>query len=140
MRQVHQLETTNLPPLRKPIYIALLDTERAERLAPQMEYFGVTIQIIHNADDFRSMMDSRHPAVIVMDVDFGGPGVGIRLALEAQNGLERKLPVLFYSHQEADTPFRLAAVRAGGPGVYTGPPDSARLLEKIENPTPTVYY
>ena len=61
LRQGDQLETTSLPPLRKPIYIALLDTERAERLAQQMEYFGVTIQIIHGADDFRAMMDSRHP-------------------------------------------------------------------------------
>ena len=139
LRQGDQLETTSLPPLRKPIYIALLDTERAERLAQQMEYFGVTIQIIHGADDFRAMMDSRHPAVIVMDVDFGGAGAGIQLALEAQTGLERKLPVLFYSHQEADTPFRLAAVRAGGQEFYTGTLDSARLLEKIETLTRTVY-
>jgi len=140
LRQGDQLETTNLPPLRKPIYIALLDTERAERLAQQMEYFGVTIQIVHNADDFRTMMDSRHPAVIVMDVDFGGAGAGIQLAREIQTGLERKLPVLFYSHQEADTPFRLAAVRAGGQEFYTGTLDSARLLEKIETLTRTVYY
>ncbi|KTT39279.1 diguanylate cyclase [Pseudomonas oryzihabitans] len=140
LRQGDQLETTSLPPLRKPIYIALLDIERAERLAQQMEYFGVIIQISRDTDDFRLMMDSRHPAVIVMDVDFGGTGAGIQLALEAQVGLERKLPVLFYSHQEADTPFRLAAVRAGGQEFYTGTLDSARLLEKIETLTRTVYY
>ncbi|KTT05393.1 diguanylate cyclase [Pseudomonas oryzihabitans] len=140
LRQGDQLETTSLPPLRKPIYIALLDIERAERLAQQMEYFGVIIQISRDTDDFRQMMDSRHPAVIVMDVDFGGTGAGIQLALEAQVGLERKLPVLFYSHQEADTPFRLAAVRAGGQEFYTGTLDSARLLEKIETLTRTVYY
>jgi len=140
LRQGDQLETTSLPPLRKPIYIALLDTERAERLAQQMEYFGVTIQISRTTDDFHRMMDSRHPAVIVMDVDFGGTGAGIQLALEAQAGLERKLPVLFYSLQEADTPFRLAAVRAGGQEIYTGALDSARLLEKIETLTRTAYY
>ncbi len=140
LRQGDQLETTSLPPLRKPIYIALLDTERAERLAQQMEYFGVTIQIIHGADDFRAMMDSRHPAVIVMDVDFGGAGAGIQLALEAQTGLERKLPVLFYSHQEADTPFRPGRGARRRPGVLHGTLDSARLLEKIETLTRTVYY
>ena len=140
LRQGDQLETTSLPPLRKPIYIALLDTERAERLAQQMEYFGVTIQIIGSGEEFRQMMDSRHPAVIVMDVDFGGAGLGIQLALEAQAGLEPKLPVLFYSHHEADTPFRLAAVRAGGQAFYTGTLDSASLLEKIEALTRTVYY
>lgn len=140
LRQGDQLETTSLPPLRKPIYIALLDTARAERLAQQMEYFGVVIQICRSAEEFRQMLDTRHPAVIVMDVDFGGVGAGIQLALEAQTGLERKLPVLFYSHQEADTPFRLAAVRAGGQEFYTGTLDSARLLEKIENLTRTVYY
>ena len=140
LRQGDQLETTSLPPLRKPIYIALLDTERAERLAQQMEYFGVTIQIIGSGEEFRQMMDSRHPAVIVMDVDFSGAGLGIQLALEAQAGLEPKLPVLFYSHHEADTPFRLAAVRAGGQAFYTGTLDSASLLEKIEALTRTVYY
>ncbi len=140
LRQGDQLETTSLPPLRKPIYIALLDSERAERLAQQMEYFGVTIQIIHGADDFRAMMDNRHPAVTSWTWTSGARGAGIQLALEAQSGLERKLPVLFYSHQEADTPFRLAAVRAGGQEFYTGTLDSARLLEKIETLTRTVYY
>lgn len=59
-------------------------------------------------------MVERLPAAIVMDVDFSGAGIGLKLAAEAQVGLEEPLPLLFFSLHETDTPTRLAAVRAGG--------------------------
>ena len=65
-------------------------------------------------------MHRRHPAAIVMEVDFNGPGEGLRLAEQVQLGLEPKLPMLFFSHAETDTPTRLAAVRAGGLEFFTG--------------------
>jgi diguanylate cyclase (GGDEF)-like protein len=54
------------------------------------------------------------------------------LAAEAQDGLEQRLPLLFFSLHETDTPTRLAAVRAGGQEFLTGTLEASSLLEKIE--------
>jgi diguanylate cyclase (GGDEF)-like protein len=56
----------------------------------------------------------------------------LRLATQVQEGLENKLPLLFFSLHETDTPMRLAAVRAGGEEFLTGTLEASSLLEKIE--------
>ncbi|WP_439852145.1 diguanylate cyclase [Pseudomonas syringae] len=132
LRHGDRLEQTSLPPLRKPVYVVLQDDERAERLAKQLEFFGLAALSLHRVSDFQAAMAQRHPAAIVMDVDFGGPGEGLKLASIAQEGLEQKLPLLFFSHHETDTPTRLAAVRAGGEEFLTGALEASSLLEKIE--------
>ncbi|MCM2321249.1 MAG: PleD family two-component system response regulator [Pseudomonas sp.] len=121
--------------LRKPIYLALLDGERSERLARQLEFFGFTALPLDSAEAFRKALRQRHPAAIVMEVDFAGNGGGLQLAEEAQQGLEHKLPVLFFSEQEADTRTRLAAVRAGGEDFFSGSLDASTLLERLEDLT-----
>ena len=121
--------------LRKPIYLALLDGERSERLARQLEFFGFTALPLDSADAFRKALRQRHPAAIVMEVDFAGNGGGLLLAEEAQQGLEHKLPVLFFSELEADTQTRLAAVRAGGEDFFSGSLDASALLERLEDLT-----
>ncbi|HEY6610211.1 MAG TPA: PleD family two-component system response regulator [Pseudomonas sp.] len=121
--------------LRKPIYLALLDGERSERLARQLEFFGFTALPLDSADAFRKALRQRHPAAIVMEVDFAGNGGGLQLAEEAQQGLEHKLPVLFFSEHEADTRTRLAAVRAGGEDFFSGSLDASALLERLEDLT-----
>ena len=132
LRQGDQLDQTFLPPLRKPIYVMLQDHDRAERLAKQLEFFGLSAQSLDSVAAFRSSMVERLPAAIVMDVDFSGAGVGLKLAAEAQIGLEEPLPLLFFSLHETDTPTRLAAVRAGGQEFLTGTLEASSLLEKIE--------
>ena len=132
LRQGDQLEQTLLPPMRKPIYVMLADHDRAERLAKQLEFFGLSAQSLDSVAAFRASMAERLPAAIVMDVDFCGTGLGLRLATEAQEGLEQKLPLLFFSLHETDTPTRLAAVRAGGQEFLTGTLEASSLLEKIE--------
>ncbi len=132
LRQGDRLEQTSLPPLRKPVYIALQDHERAERLAKQLEFFGLSAMSLHSVPEFQTAMTQRHPAAIVMDVDFSGPSQGLKLASQAQEGLEQKLPLLFFSLHETDTPTRLAAVRAGGQEFLTGTLEASSLLEKIE--------
>jgi diguanylate cyclase (GGDEF)-like protein len=132
LRHGDRLEHTTLPPLRKPIYIALQDYERAERLTRQMEFFGLHAQAIHGTARFLTAMAARHPAAIVIDVDFDGPGAGLKLAAQVQEGLDQKLPLLFFSLHETDTPTRLAAVRAGGEEFLTGTLEASNLLEKIE--------
>lgn len=132
LRHADQYEQTFLPPLRKPVYLALQDHERAERLAQQLEFFGLSAQALPNANAFRSAMAERHPAAILMEIDFAATGLGLQLADEVQQGLEQKLPLLFFSHGETDTPTRLAAVRAGGQEFFTGSLDASSLIERIE--------
>ncbi|WP_289537351.1 PleD family two-component system response regulator [Pseudomonas sp. SO81] len=140
LRHGDQYEQTFLPPLRKPVYLALQDQDRAERLAQQLEFFGLYAQPLVSAEAFRAAMAERHPAAILMEVDFAGPGQGMVLAGEAQEGLEHKLPLLFFSHEDVDTPTRLAAVRAGGQEFFTGSLDASSLIERIEILTNVVHY
>ncbi|MER1152394.1 diguanylate cyclase GcbA, partial [Pseudomonas aeruginosa] len=56
LRHGDQLEHTVLPPLRKPVYLALKDRERAERLAQQLEFFGLQALSCETADAFRASM------------------------------------------------------------------------------------
>jgi len=132
LRHGDRLEQTSLPPLRKPVYVVLQDHERAERLAKQLEFFGLSALSLHSVSEFQTSMTQRHPAAIVMDVDFSGAGQGLKLASQVQEGLEQKLPLLFFSLNETDTPTRLAAVRAGGQEFLTGALEASSLLEKIE--------
>lgn len=132
LRHGDRLEQTSLPPLRKPVYVVLQDHERAERLAKQLEFFGLSALSLHSVSEFQTAINQRHPAAIVMDVDFSGTGQGLKLASQVQEGLEQKLPLLFFSLNETDTPTRLAAVRAGGQEFLTGALEASSLLEKIE--------
>ena len=132
LRHNDQFEQTFLPPLRKPIYLALQDPERAGRLAQQLEFFGMAAQAFDSVNAFHAAMVERHPAAILMEVDFSGAGQGLQLATELQRGLEQKLPLLFFSQEESSTETRLAAVRAGGQEFFTGTLDASGLLERIE--------
>ncbi|MCW3147201.1 PleD family two-component system response regulator [Stutzerimonas stutzeri] len=129
-----------IPPLSKPVYIALQDQQRAEHLVRQLDFFSMSAQAFSTDSAFQAAMHQRHPAAIVMEVDFNGPGEGLQLAERIQQGLDEKLPMLFFSHAETDTPTRLAAVRAGGLEFFTGTLDASSLLEKIEIFTRTAYY
>jgi diguanylate cyclase (GGDEF)-like protein len=140
LRRSDQLTQSLLPSLRKPIYLALQDQQRADQLAQQLESFGIVAQTQHSVADFRASMLERHPAAILLDIDFAGQGQGLRLAEELQQGLEEKLPVLFFSHQESSTLTRLAAVRAGGQAFFTDTLDASSLLEHIEILTHVAQY
>ncbi len=140
LRHGDRLDQTPLPPLRKPVYLLLQDVERGERLAMQLEFFGLYVQALVNPAAFQASLRECLPAAIVMDVDFGGRGAGLQLAAQAQQGQEPKLPLLFFSLHEADTPTRLAAVRAGGQEFLTGALEASGLLEKIEALTCVAQY
>ncbi|TBV08498.1 diguanylate cyclase [Phytopseudomonas dryadis] len=140
LRHGDRFEQTVLPPLRKPVYLALQHLERAERLAQQLEFFGMNAQPLDTANAFREAMLERHPAAILMEIDFAGPGNGLQLAQSIQAGLAEKIPLLFYSHEDTDTPTRLAAVRAGGQEFFTGTLDASSLLERVEVLTHVAQY
>jgi len=140
LRQGDQLAHVALPPLRKPVYILLQDLERAQRLTTQLEFFELHAVALSSPTAFYRAMAERHPAAIVMEVDFAGPNQGLALAAEVQVGLEQKLPLLFFSQHETDTPTRLAAVRAGGQAFLTGTLEVSSLMEKIEVLTCVAHY
>ncbi|MFV3404487.1 diguanylate cyclase [Pseudomonas sp. NY15463] len=140
LRKGDQLDNVPLPPLRKPVYIVLQDHDRAERLAQQLQFFGLSVQALCSPEAFHASMSERLPAAIVMDVDFAGPGAGLQLAAQAQRALEQSIPLLFFSLHETDTLTRLAAVRAGGQEFLTGTLEASSLLEKVELLTSATQY
>ena len=135
LRHSDQLGQTLLPALRKPIYIALQDHQQAERLSLQLQSFGLLTQALDTANGFRAAMAERHPAAIIIDINFAGADCGLGLAEEVQNSRSEKLPLLFFSQEDADTDTRLSAVRAGGQAFYIGSLEASSLLERIETLT-----
>lgn len=140
LRQGDTLAHIAPPPLRKPVHIALQNHEQAERLARQLEFFGWPALPLDSVAAVQAALLERLPAAIVMDIDFAGTGAGLKLASDIQNGLEQKLPLLFFSASETDTPTRLQAVRAGGEEFLTGTLETASLLEKLEALTFSTQY
>ncbi len=135
LRRGDSLDAAILSQLRKPIYLALRDRERSLRLVRQLEFFGFTALALDDAAALRLALARRTPAALIVEVDFAGSGVGLQLAEEIQQGLEQRLPVLFFSEHEADTRTRLAAVRAGGQDFFSGSLDASALLERLEELT-----
>jgi len=140
LRHSDTLEQTFLPPLRKPVYLCLQDADKATRLARQLEYFGLGAQVVGDSGLFQQAMAERHPAAILMDIDFAGPGLGLALARDLQQGLKQRLPMLFFSEQEPSTPTRLAVVRSGGEELFVGSLDASTLLERVEELTLIAQY
>jgi hypothetical protein len=54
LRQGDKLEQTSLPPLRKPVYVALQDHDRGERLAKQLEFFGLSAISLTSVAEFQA--------------------------------------------------------------------------------------
>ncbi|WP_028695574.1 GGDEF domain-containing response regulator [Pseudomonas cremoricolorata] len=132
LRRGEQLEEVPLPDLPRPAYILLQDREQAEHLAQQLAFYGTAAQALADAEAFRSALAERAPALIVMDVDFAGPGQGLVLAQHIQDASRQPVALLFFCADDSDTASRLAAVRAGGQGFLTGSLEASELLEKIE--------
>lgn len=140
LRQGDQLGSVHLPAVRKPVYILLQDIDRAERLAQQLAFFGLSAAALDSSAALRAALSECLPAAIVMDVDFSARGAGLALAAEVQQGLSTAIPLLFFSRHDADTPTRLAAVRAGGREFLTGTLEASSLLEKLELLTSAAQY
>lgn len=124
--------------LKKPVYIALGDPEITDKLVSQMRFFGLQTETFTTAEDFLSSSNHRHPAVIVIDADFGGiKHNGIKLIQEIQEARETQIPVMFFAHED-NIHIRLEAARAGGVDFYYDTIDASQLIEKIETITQIV--
>ena len=136
LRQGDRANTVFLPPLvRKPLYIVLQDDEKAERLAQQLRTFSLQVEVFHDVLSFLEAMVRRHPALIILDVDFSAPEQGLKLAQILKNEHESHVPILFYSQEDVDAHARLAAVRSGGQAFFIGALDASNVLEKVEGLT-----
>ncbi|MBP8237716.1 MAG: diguanylate cyclase response regulator, partial [Pseudomonas sp.] len=62
LRHGDRFEQTMLPPLRKPVYLALQHMERAEQLVQRLEFFGMNAIALDSANAFRNAILERHPA------------------------------------------------------------------------------
>ncbi|MBF7731189.1 diguanylate cyclase [Pseudomonas sp. N040] len=140
LRHNDQLEEVLLPALRKPIYVALQDHQQAARLCLQLQSYGLLTQAFDTINGFRDAMAERHPAAIVLDINFAGSGCGLQLAEQLHKSTTGKLPLLFFSQQDADTTTRLSAVRAGGQAFFIGSLEASNLLERIEQLTYIGHY
>lgn len=129
LRHHDQAQQSFLAPLRKPVYLCLGDHERALRLAQQLEFFGIVCQILTTPERFRSAMGERHPAALVMDIDFAGHNQGLGLAAEQNSN---QFALIFFSQTEPSAQTRLEVVRCGGRELLSGNFDASSLLERIE--------
>lgn len=124
-----------LPAIRKPVYIALAEYERSERLSQQLEFFGVNCICFGDRETFAQAMAERHPAAIIMDIDFAGANQGLELASTLPQGISGLIPLIFFAQHEPSTQTRLAIVRGGACELFCHTLEAPTVLERIEAQT-----
>ncbi|MDY0250207.1 MAG: diguanylate cyclase [Pseudomonas sp.] len=133
LRQGENIDNVFLPPMvRKPLYVALQDPEKAKRFTQQLQSFALQAEVFSDEASFLAAMTLRHPALIILDVDFVAAEQGLQLAHVLKTEHDSHVPILFYSREEVDAQTRLAAVRAGGQAFFIGELDASSVLEKVE--------
>ncbi|KZZ37759.1 diguanylate cyclase, partial [Oleiphilus sp. HI0117] len=122
--------------LRTPIYLALNNTEYANRIINQLEFFGFRSINFSDVDDFVHAAKQDKPETIVADVDFGGHKLaGIDAVQVIQESHETTIPVIYVSESTDDIQTRLKASRTGGEEFFYRAIDPGQLIEKIEQYT-----
>lgn len=119
--------------LRPPIYLALNNSEYANRIINQLEFFGFRSINFDSVDEFIYASKQDHPETIVADVDFGGQDFGgIEAVSEIQANHETTIPTIYVSENKDDIETRLMASRNGGEEFFYQAIDPGQLIEKIE--------
>ncbi len=119
--------------LRPPIYLALNNSEYANRIINQLEFFGFRSLSFETVDDFIHASTQDQPETIVADVDFGGQDFGgIEAVREIQENNETTIPTIYVSEHKDDIETRLMASRNGGEEFFYQAIDPGQLIEKIE--------
>ncbi len=128
-------KSTGVPiPEKKPVYLALSHQDQAALMAEQMQYFGLRPERQNSVAEFQQALQRRHPSVLVIDHDFGGPQQGVALVQQLQQSRENPLPVLFtYSGDERPAlAEQLQMMRCGGVGIYNET-DVHSLIGQLES-------
>jgi diguanylate cyclase (GGDEF)-like protein len=119
--------------LRPPIYLALNNSEYANRIINQLEFFGFRSISFDSVDEFIFASKQDQPETIVADVDFGGTDFGgIEAVSQIQANHETTIPTIYVSEYKDDIETRLMASRNGGEEFFYKAIDPGQLIEKIE--------
>ena len=108
--------------VKKPVYMALNDTDSALQLAQQMEYFGLKAELFNTQEALNQSMHKRHPLAIIMDIDFQSTDNGLAIIKQHiddgtnnTNGASSPtVPVIFYSSHPMTLKQKLQCLRLGG--------------------------
>lgn len=117
--------------LRTPIYLALNNTDFANRTISQLEFFGFRAIHFESRDKLIKEARRNKPETIVIDIDFGEALGGINAIQDIQAKHESAIPIIFISEQAGDIETRLMASRAGGEEFFFQNFDPGQLIEKI---------
>ncbi len=114
------------------IFVVEDDAEAAQELALQLRYYGYEVEVFNHLDKFRSAIQHKPNAIILMDVEFPEDTMG---GIHVMEAIQRDLPypvrVIFISVHD-DMAFRLGAVRAGGVAYFTKPINSTELIDQLD--------
>ncbi|MBQ0731955.1 MAG: diguanylate cyclase [Oleispira antarctica] len=133
--------------VKKPIYMALNDSDNAIQLAQQMEYFGLRAELFSNQDDLNHAIGKRHPLAIIIDIDFQEIDNGLTIIAQHQGVKEAgsmktavnpMIPVLFYSSHCMTLKQKLQCLRLGGISSFESLAPQAIItqLESLVNLVP----
>ena len=112
LRRTDDKQNADQVVVKKPVYVALNNTDKAIQLAQQMEYFGLRTVLFSTSADFAEAINKRHPMAIIMDVDFETPDNGFTLIENIESAGEQRLPVIF-CRKEMNLEQKLRCIRLG---------------------------
>ena len=121
-RNDHSSRTEKMIMVKKPIYMALNDSDSAIQLAQQMEYFGLRAELFNTQDDLNHAINKRHPLAIIIDIDFQQIDNGLAIIAQHQGVKEAgdlkaattpMMPVIFYSSHFMTLKQKLQCLRLG---------------------------
>lgn len=114
------------------IFVVEDDAEAAQELALQLRYYGYEVEVFNHLDKFRTAVQHKPHAIILMDVEFPEDKMGgIHFMEEMQKDLIQPARVIFISVHD-DIAFRLGAVRAGSVAYFTKPINSTELINQLD--------
>jgi diguanylate cyclase (GGDEF)-like protein len=132
--------------VKKPIYMALNDSDNAIQLAQQMEYFGLRAELFTTQEELHNAISKRHPMAIIIDIDFIEADNGLAIIAEHQGIKEAgvvktatpMIPIIFYSSHGMTLKQKLQCLRLGGISSFESLAPQAIItqLESLVNLVP----
>jgi diguanylate cyclase (GGDEF)-like protein len=139
-------KTEKMIVVKKPIYMALNDSDNAIQLAQQMEYFGLRAELFTTQEDLHNAISKRHPMAIIIDIDFIEADNGLTIIAEHQGVKEAgvvkaatpMIPIIFYSSHGMTLKQKLQCLRLGGISSFESLAPQAIItqLESLVNLVP----
>jgi diguanylate cyclase (GGDEF)-like protein len=127
--------------VKKPVYMALNDSDSAIQLAQQMEYFGLRAELFNTQNDLNQAIHKRHPLAIIIDIDFQKNNNGLEIIAQHQGketpigdkfSVNPTIPVIFYSSHSMTLEQKLRCLRLGGISSFESLAPQA-IITKLES-------